>query len=184
MIDNGKIYVSAHLRSVCQRLGISIQPARPFQPTDKAVVERIFRTIGEDLLAALPGYKGPDVYGRGEHPELEAYYFVDELELIIREWIAERYHRRAHQGLVVPEVPGLELCPNDAFELGVARAGRMLVPARADLVYDFLPVAWRTIQHYGVELHGLRYDGARPERLSQPPQRLHRTARGEVADPV
>ena len=60
---------------------------------------------GEDLLAALPGYKGPDVYGRGEHPELEAYYFVDELELIIREWIAERYHRRAHDGLVAAEVP-------------------------------------------------------------------------------
>jgi transposase InsO family protein len=159
VVDHGKIYVSAHLRSVCARLGISIQPARPFQPTDKAVVERAFRTIGEDLLAALPGYKGPDVYSRGEHPELEAYYFLDELELIIREWIAERYHRRAHHGLVVPEVPGLDLCPNDAFELGVARAGRMLVPARADLVYDFLPVAWRTIQQYGVELHGLRYDG-------------------------
>ena len=159
VLDHGKIYVSAHLRSVCQRLGISIQPARPLQPTDKAVVERIFRTIGEDLLAALPGYKGPDVYGRGEHPELEAYYFVDELELIIREWVAERYHRRPHQGLVLPEVPGLELCPNDAFEIGVARAGQMLVPARADLVYDFLPVAWRTIQHYGVELYGQRYDG-------------------------
>jgi transposase InsO family protein len=159
VVDHGKIYISAHLRSVCQRLGISIQPARPLQPTDKAVVERIFRTIGEDLLAALPGYKGPDVYGRGEHPELEAYYFVDELELIIREWVAERYHRRSHQGLVLPEVPGLELCPNEAFEIGVARAGRMLVPARPDLVYDFLPVGWRTIQHYGVELHGLRYDG-------------------------
>lgn len=159
VIDHGRIYVSAHLRSVCQRFGISIQPARPFQPTDKAVVERIFRTIGEDLLAALPGYKGPDVYGRGEHPEDLAYYFVDELEQIIREWVAERYHRRPHEGLVVAGVPGLELCPNDAFEIGVARAGRMLVPARADLAYDFLPVAWRTIQHYGVELHGLRYDG-------------------------
>ena len=159
VVDHGKIYVSAHLRSVCARLGISIQPARPFQPTDKAVVERVFRTIGEDLLAALPGYKGPDVYGRGEHPELEAYYFIDELEVIIREWIAERYHRRPHHGLVVPEVPGLDLCPNDAFELGVARAGRMLVPVRTDLVYDFLPVAWRTIQQYGVELNGLRYDG-------------------------
>jgi transposase InsO family protein len=159
VIDHGRIYVSAHLRSVCQRFGISIQPARPFQPTDKAVVERIFRTIGEDLLAALPGYKGPDVYSRGEHPEELAYYFVDELEQIIREWVAERYHRRPHEGLVVAGVPGLELCPNDAFEIGVARAGRMLVPARADLAYDFLPVAWRTIQHYGVELHGLRYDG-------------------------
>ncbi len=159
MVDHGKIYVSAHLRSVCQRLGVSIQPARPFQPTDKAVVERFFRTVREDLLAALPGYNGADVYSRGEHSEDLAYYFVDELEQIIREWAAERYHRHPHEGLLHPAVPGLELCPLDAFELGVARAGRLLVPARADLVYDFLPVEWRTIQHYGVEVHGLRYDG-------------------------
>jgi len=159
VIDHGKIYVSAHLRSVSARFGISIQPARPYQPTDKAAVERFFRTIREDLLAALPGYKGPDVYSRGERPEQEAYYFVDELEQIIREWVAERYHRRPHQGLVHPDVPGLELCPNDAFEMGVARAGRLLVPARPDLAYDFLPVEWRTIQHYGVQLHDLRYNG-------------------------
>ena len=159
VIDHGKIYVSAHLQSVCARLGISIQPARPYQPTDKAAVERVFRTIREDLLAALPGYKGPDVYSRGAHPEDLAYYFVDELEQILREWVAERYHRRPHRGLVHPDVPGLDLCPHDAFEMGVARAGRLLVPARPDLAYDFLPVAWRTIQHYGVELHGLRYDG-------------------------
>ena len=159
VIDHGKIYVSAHLRSVCQRFGFSIQPARPYQPTDKAAVERVFRTIREDLLAALPGYKGPDVYSRGEHPEDLAYYFVDELEQILREWVAERYHHRPHRGLVHPDVPGLELCPSDAFEMGVVRAGRMLVPARPDLAYDFLPVEWRTIQHYGVELHGLRYDG-------------------------
>jgi hypothetical protein len=43
--------------------------------------------------------------------------------------------------------------------MGVARAGRMLVPARPDLAYDFLAVEWRTIQHYGVELHGQRYNG-------------------------
>lgn len=35
----------------------------------------------------------------------------------------------------------------------------MLVPVRADLVYELLPVGWRTIKPYGVELHGLRYDG-------------------------
>jgi len=159
VIDHGKIYVSAHLQSVCARLGISIQPARPYQPTDKAAVERVFRTIREDLLAALPGYKGPDVYSRGAHPEDLAYYFVDELEQILREWVADRYHRRPHRGLVHPDVPGLDLCPNEAFEMGIARAGRLLVPARPDLAYDFLPVTWRTIQHYGVELHGLRYDG-------------------------
>jgi hypothetical protein len=33
------------------------------------------------------------------------------------------------------------------------------VPTRADLVYDLLPVAWRTVQHYGIEVNGLRYNG-------------------------
>ena len=60
----------------------------------------------------------------------------------------------------------------------------MLVPAGADLVYDFLPVAWRTIQHYGVELHGLRYDGPGVNAVPQPPQRHHRAACREVAGPV
>jgi len=45
------------------------------------------------------------------------------------------------------------------FAHGITRAGWLQVPARADLVYDFLKVEWRTIQHYGVEIGGLRYDG-------------------------
>jgi hypothetical protein len=45
------------------------------------------------------------------------------------------------------------------FAHGAARAGFLQVPARADLVFDFLKVEWRTIQHYGVEIGGLRYDG-------------------------
>ena len=39
---------------------------RPLTPTDKAAIERFFRTLSEGLLAALPGYKGPDVYSRGK----------------------------------------------------------------------------------------------------------------------
>lgn len=159
VVDHGRIYLSEHLRAVCARFGISIQPARPYHGTDKGVLERFFRTLREDLLAALPGYKGPDVYSRGEHVEEEAYYFIDELEQVLREWVAERYHHRPHDGLVEPAVPGLDLSPAEMFEAGVARAGRLRVPARADLAYDFLPVEWRTIQHYGVELRGLRYDG-------------------------
>jgi hypothetical protein len=159
VVDHGKIYLSQHLRAVCRRFGISIQPARPYRGSDKAALERFFRTLREDLLAALPGYKGPDVHSRGDQVERNAYYFVDELEQLLREWVAERYHHLPHDGLVEPAAPGLLLSPADMFETGVARAGRLRVPARADLAYDFLPVEWRTIQHYGVELRGLRYDG-------------------------
>jgi Ferritin-like domain/Mu transposase, C-terminal len=42
---------------------------------------------------------------------------------------------------------------------GTARAGLLKIPAHPGMVFDFLPVAWRTIQHCGVEVGGLRYNG-------------------------
>jgi len=135
----------------------------------KGPLERWFRTLGEQLLAALPGYKGPDVYRRGKDPEQQAFYFLSELEQIVRRWTADCYHRQPHAGLCVPEVPGLEVSPLEMFAHGIARAGYLQVPARADLVFDFLKVEWRTIQHYGVELGGLRYDGRRSTRTATAP---------------
>ena len=85
LVDHGKIYLSEHLMSACARLGISVQPARVYQATDKAALERFFRTLREQLLAALPGYKGPDVYRRGKNPEQQAFYFLHELEQIVRQ---------------------------------------------------------------------------------------------------
>ena len=159
VVDHGKIYLSEHVMSVCARLGISVQPARVYQATDKAALERFFLTLREQLLVALPGYKGPDVHSRGKSPEQEAFYFLHELEQIIRQWIARVYHRQPHAGLRIPEVPGLDLSPLEMFAHGVAQAGYLQAPARPDLAFDFLEVKWRTIQHYGVEVNGLRYDG-------------------------
>ena len=70
-----------------------------------------------------------------------------------------RYHRRPHAGLADPQVPGLELSPDEMLAHGTARAGLLKIPAHPGMVFDFLPVAWRTIQHYGVEVGGLRYNG-------------------------
>jgi transposase InsO family protein len=139
-VDHGKIYLSDHLMSVCQRLGISVQPARPLTPTDKAAVERFFRTLSEGLLAALPGYKGPDVYSRGTDPEGCAYFFTNELEQVIREWVGI-YHRRPHAGLADPRVPGLGLSPAEMLAHGTARAGLLKIPVHPGMVFDFLPVA-------------------------------------------
>jgi transposase InsO family protein len=158
VMDHGRIYLSEHVMSVCARLGVSVQPARLYQGSDKAVIERFFRTLREQLLVALPGYKGPNVYHRAADAEGEAFFFVAELEQIIRSWLAV-YHRSPHQGLCIAQVPGLELCPLEMFAHGVARAGFLQVAARPDLVFDFLAVRWRTIQHYGVHIDGLRYDG-------------------------
>jgi hypothetical protein len=121
-------------------------------------VERWFRTLGEGLLAALPGYKGPDVHSRGEKPEDEAFFFLDELEQVIREWTGV-YHRSRHRGLAVPEFPGLELSPLEMLEHGITRAGPLMIPHRPEMALEFLEVEYVTIQHYGVQVDTLRYNG-------------------------
>ncbi|MGW1258518.1 Mu transposase C-terminal domain-containing protein [Streptomyces sp. NPDC002513] len=159
IVDHGKIYLSAHLTSVCRRMGISIQPARLRTGRDKGPIERFFRTLREDLLQLLPGYKGPDIHSRGLNPEKDAFFFLHELEAIIREWVAVAYHRRPHQGLIDPHLPKVELSPTAMFQHGLARAGYIEVPRDPDLAYEFLDVTLRTVQHYGVEIDYRRYNG-------------------------
>ncbi|MFI9546778.1 helix-turn-helix domain-containing protein [Streptomyces sp. NPDC052016] len=159
VIDHGKPYDSEHLTSVCRRMGISIQPARLRTGRDKGPVERFFRTLREGLLQVLPGYKGPDIHSRGEHPEDDAFFFLHELEAIIREWVAVVYHHRPHASLVDPGLPGLRMSPAKMFEHGMARAGYIEAPRDPNLAYEFLKTEWRTIQHYGVEIDRRRYNG-------------------------
>lgn len=160
VVDHGKVYVSEHVTSVGRRMGISVQPARLRTGRDKGPIERFFRTLREDLLQYLPAYKGPDIHSRGTNPEADAHFYLDELEAIIREWIAVVYHRRPHSGLVEPGLPGLALSPVAMFEHGLASAGYLEAPRDRDLAYEFLPVEKRTIQHYGVEIGGRKYNGA------------------------
>jgi hypothetical protein len=159
VVDHGKVFLSAHVISVCTRLGISIQPAQPHKPTDKPTVERFFRTLREGLIQHLPAYKGPDLHARGDRVEDDAFLFLHELEDVVREWIAVVYHRAKHDGLVVAQWPGLALSPVEMFGVGLATAGMLRIPATAELALDFLPVVGRTILHYGVEVNGLRYNG-------------------------
>jgi transposase InsO family protein len=160
VIDHGKAFLSAHVIGVCTRLGISIQPAQPKKPTDKPTVERFFKTLREGLIQYLPAYKGSDVYSRGERIEDEAFFYLHELEEIIRDWVSTVYHRTRHEGLVVPEWPRLQLSPAEMHQIGIAKAGLLRLPATPELACDFLQVEYRTIQHYGIEVGGLRYDGA------------------------
>ena len=159
VIDHGKVYISELVRSVCRRIGISIQPARPYTPTDKAVVERWFLTLRTGLLQNLKGYKGPDVYSRGKDAEKESFYFIDELEEMLWEWVATIHQTRPHKGLVLPEAPDTPLTPNRMYDLGVRRAGYVGIPFHPDLAFDFLPIVWREIAGDGLTVDNLRYNG-------------------------
>lgn len=158
VVDHGKAFISNAFKDACTRLGINLQLARTYTPTDKPQVERIFRTVREDFIETLPGYKGPDLYSRGVNIEGDAFYFVDEIDARFAAWVASRYQRRPHKGLSLPAVPLLEISPNEMYDEGLARAGFVHVVSSELMYYELLPTEWRTVQHYGVELRGLRYN--------------------------
>ena len=158
LVDRGKVFLSEAFMSACRILGIDVLIARPYTPTDKAHVERIFRTIREEFVSRLKGYKGPDIRSRGLNVEDDAFWFIDEIDDEFAQWVGEYYQNNFHEGLQLPHVPRLEISPNHMLQEGIARAGFVVAPPTPDLFYRLLPVAWRTIQHYGVDA-GLRYDG-------------------------
>ena len=182
VVDHGKIYLSEHTRSVCERLGISIQPAIPDKPTDKPALERFFRTLRQSLLEQLPGYKGPDVWSRGQDVEKEAFYYVGELEQLIREWVGRglppQPTRRAGRPAGVPGgvVAGGDVRPR-------CRRGRQDPapgPPGPDLRLPRGGVAHGPALRRRDRRPPLRR--ARAERLPRRPVPVWRGAPGEVAD--
>ncbi len=159
VVDHGLIFESETFRSACKALGITVQSARPYAPTDKSHIERAFLTIRQSLLENLPSYKGPDVWSRGKRVEDKAAYFIEEIEAIFAEWVVRYYQNNPHEGLRMPGAPEHKVSPNDMYEYGLAAAGFLCVPPSPDIYYQLLPIAWRKLGHDGVRVRGLRYDG-------------------------
>lgn len=157
-VDHGRVFLSRAFKDACLRLGIDLQLARPYTPTDKAHVERLFRTIRESFVVNLAGYKGPDIFSRGKDVEGEAFFFIDEIEAFFAEWVATYWQVRAHGGAEFPDLPKMDLSPNEMYEEGLMRAGFTYVVPSANLYFELLPTVWRKVNHYGIELRGLRYN--------------------------
>lgn len=161
LVDHGKIFLAHDFTEACRVLGIDVQYARPYTPTDKAHIERLFRTVREQFWELLPGYKGPDVWSRGAKSkvEAEAFLFFHELEELFAEWVATDYQNNKHEGLQLSSQPSYDLTPNEMFDHGTAVAGFQRLVVDPDLFIELLPTEWRTVQHYGVEMNLVRYNG-------------------------
>jgi len=157
-IDHGRVFLSVAFLDGCRRIGTSVQLARPYTPTDKANVERLFRTIREQFVQNLPAYKGANVLDRGKDVELKAVLLIEQIEEMFAEWVATYWQRRPHRGLELPALPRLDISPSDMFQDGLSRAGYAYVVPDARMYLELLPTVWRKINHYGVDVDGLRYN--------------------------
>lgn len=157
IIDHGKPYQSDVMMRACDRLGISVYDARKLQPTDKPHVESTFRTIRLDFSEHVAGYKGRDVAHRGRDVEKIARWTIAELEEFFAEYVVGVFQRRWHSGLFLPGFPDLRMSPNEAYAQAMERTGFIVCPTDPNMYYELLPIEWRTIQPYGVEIDSLIY---------------------------
>lgn len=156
--DHGANFMSDHFLSVLREFGIDLLPSRVGAPTDNAFVERWHETIQRGLQQ-LPGYKGRNVQQRGTSVAAEPLLTSGQLEQYLHRFIALDYHRNIHEGLALPGLEHGRFTPLEYFDVMLGATGRIDVPQRPDLVYQFLPVVWLTPNGSGVERKNLSYDG-------------------------
>ena len=163
--DNGKDYLSEVFLSACQKFGIDIVQSAIHTPTDKAVVERTFRSITTLFVQTLPGYIGSSPVDRGlapkkgkKVPEAERLLTLATLTELLDDWVLNVWNDRPHGGLRDPLEPSEKFSPNQWFNATVDLAGVIALPLTRDDFIDLLPSTWRIISPVGVHHKNLQYD--------------------------
>jgi len=165
--DRGSIYMSETFLRACRYLGISVQPARPYTPTDKGVVERTFSSINTLFCQHIHGYVGSSVAMRGKDPAAEAVFNVAQLQELFDEWVVAVWQNRPHESLTSVWGQGRSVSPNEAYAAMLAQAGHLPLPRSAADFVELLPSAWRRINQEGVTFDNRVYDTAALNRYRQ-----------------
>lgn len=156
VIDGGKVFVSETFTRACDRLGISVQRARPRTPTDKPVVEATFGSINTLFCQHVAGYAGPNPTRRGA--DVTGAWTLPELQDLLDEWLLAGWQPRPHDALRDPLQPKRVLSPNEAYAAQVAAAGYLPLTLTGEDYLELLPVEWRQINAYGVRIDYRTYD--------------------------
>jgi len=82
--DNGSLFVSEHLQTVCANFGIRLIHAKPYAAWSKGKIERFFLTVQSDFEQRLV---------------FEPVKDLAELNKRFWEWLESEYHQRSHRGL-------------------------------------------------------------------------------------
>jgi transposase InsO family protein len=156
--DRGKVFTGATFLSACEKLQISVVVAAPRTPTDKPHIERAFAAINSGFTQYLAGYAGANVVRRGRDPATDALWSLTDVQNLLDIWIATVWQNRPHKGLRHPAMPRKDLTPNEAFAALSGVAPQANLTLTAEDYIELLPVAYRSIQPYGINFADLHYD--------------------------
>jgi transposase InsO family protein len=156
VIDHGKVFVSETFTRACDRLGISVQRARPRTPTDKPIVEHTFSSINSLFCQHVASYTGYNTTLRGT--DATGAFTLPELQDLLDEWLLAGWQTRPHDALRDPFASRRMLSPNEKYVALVAAAGYLPLTLSGQDYLELLPVAWRAINAYGIRIDYRTYD--------------------------
>lgn len=155
--DNGKEMHSKALEKACDLHNINIEWRPVKTPRYGGHVERMFRTINNELHN-LPGTTKSNVQDKGKDYDAEknAALTLTELETWLANFIVNNYHQRLHSEIFTSPIAKYK---QGVFgDDGVLPSG--LPPRIQDEMsfkLDFLPFDTRTVQSYGIQINGVKY---------------------------
>ena len=100
IVDNGCDYQDSGFIRFIGNLDIKLEICKPHTPNGKAVVERFFRRLNEDLIHKLPGttFSSPEARGDYRSQDL-AMLTLKDIQGRVQTWIDEIYHQQPHRAL-------------------------------------------------------------------------------------
>jgi putative transposase len=158
LTDNAQDLRSVVLQATAERYGIHLTEAPPQDPTRKAKVERMFRTIKTMFAGYLPGYVGGNTQARGARAEREEPLELRTVIEMFDRWLALVWQNREHEGLDDPFEPGVQHTPNTMYAASMELTGHFMMPLGEDDYIALLPREKRTIQSDGIEFRLRKYD--------------------------
>lgn len=163
--DGGRDFRSNHIQRIGADLGFSCHLRD--RPPEGGIVERVFRTLNEQLFSTLPGYTGSNVQQRPEEADKEASLTLRELEHLIVRFLCDNYNQsidarmgdqtrfqRWEAGL--PALP--DLLEERRLDLCLMKASRRTVQRGGYLQFENLMFRGDHLARYAGETVSLRFD--------------------------
>lgn len=159
IFDNGADFHSATIESVLSSLGINVQFMPVRTPEYKGWVERLFRTLNDDLIHELDGTTGSNPEDRGDDkPEQRACIPLETLTLLIHMWAIDEYPYRKHSELNARPIDVWDRSAAENPPMPACRAMSDLDPLTAGIAYC-------TLSNRGIKLDGIKYNDPALQKL-------------------
>lgn len=149
--DNGMEFHSESIRKVCLELNIGLTYCAAKMPQQKGAIERFLRTANYNLIHRLPGTVFGNPKKRDEYASEEnAAIGFETLVYLVTKWVVEIYNQSPHRAL--------KTTPFNRWSKGMAESVIEYPASPQQLSVIAGKSTTRVLQHYGIELEGLKYN--------------------------